>query len=101
MVFFSVRSKLGKIIQVSNEYWKFIISFKHPVMNGKEKLVKNALIGPDEIRQSKKDKAVFLYYKKHDSYWVCTVCKHLNGDGFVITAYLTDRIKEGNRIWIK
>lgn len=26
---------------------------------------------------------------------MCVVAKHLNGDGFIITAYITDKIKEG------
>jgi len=31
--------------------------------------------------------------------WICAVTKKLNGDGFLITTYPTDRIKEGKRIW--
>ena len=46
------------------------------------------------------DHDVLLFYKTVDSRrWVCAVCKRLNGDGFLITAYPTDAIKEGDRIW--
>jgi hypothetical protein len=31
--------------------------------------------------------------------WVCAVAKRLNEDGFLITTYPTDAIKEGERIW--
>jgi len=30
---------------------------------------------------------------------LCVVCRHLNGDGFIITAYLTDRIKKGVTVY--
>ncbi|HIH21003.1 TPA: DUF4258 domain-containing protein [Candidatus Micrarchaeota archaeon] len=98
---FEVTSKDGKKVRVTEAYWNFIITLKHPTMTGKENLAMKTLADPDEIRQSSRDKSVFLYYKKQDAYWACVVCKHLNGEGFIITTYITDRIKEGNRVWKK
>lgn len=71
------------------------------MMADKEPEVKEALSSPDEIRQSKKDDSVYLYYLYKGKFSVCVVCRHLNGEGYIITAYMTDRIKEGERIWIK
>ena len=33
--------------------------------------------------------------------WVVAVARRLNGDGFLITAYQTDAIKEGETLWHK
>jgi hypothetical protein len=30
---------------------------------------------------------------------MCAVAKRLNGEGFLITAYVTDTIKEGEHLW--
>ena len=64
-------------------------------MRGKEDLVKKPLVDPNCIRRSKKDSNVFLYYKKLNGEYSCVVAKHLNGEGFIITMYITDRIKAG------
>lgn len=71
-------------------------------MAGREEEVRQALTDPDEVRHSRVDGNVLLFYKEVGKRrWVCAVCRRLNGDGFLITAYPTDAIKEGNRIWPK
>ena len=73
---------------------------KHPVMASREWDVKETLENPGEIRQSRSDPAVYLFYAlKRKGRWVCAVAKQLNGDGFLITTYPTDAIKEGVRVW--
>ena len=66
-------------------------------MAGQEDLVKLTLASPEEVRQSKKDTSVHLYYRKSGDDYCCVVTKHLNGDGFVVTAYMTNKIKIGDR----
>ena len=69
-------------------------------MAGKEQAVRTALETPDEVRQSRADPAVYLFYSIQQSKrWVCAVAKRRDGDGFPITAYPTDAIKEGERVW--
>ena len=81
-------------------YWKRIVTMKHPVMQGHEEEVKRTLRDPEEIRRSKKDPTVYLFYREErQGRWICVVVKRLNDEGFVITTYPTDRIKEGERIW--
>ena len=63
-------------------------------MRGKEKIVKEVLSNPDEIRKSKIAENVFLYYKKMEKLY-CVVAKHEVKEGFLITAYPTDKVKEG------
>lgn len=100
-IYFEIVSRLNKKIRITKSYWNLIVTMKHPKMKGKEQLVKDALTDPNEIRQSLRDPSVHLYYKVHGKYFVSVVCKHLNDDGHIITAYITDRIKEGVAIWKK
>lgn len=92
---FEVTSSLGKRIKVSSSYWRKIVRTKHPVMEGQEELVKQTLMSPAQVRRSRKDSSVYLYYRQRNACHCCVVVKHLNGDGFVITTYMTDRIKVG------
>ena len=88
-----VTSSLAKTIRVTEEYWQRIVTTKHPAMAGQEDLVKRALTAPEEVRRSRKDQSVFLHYAKSGTRYGSVVVKHLNSDGFVVTAYLTDKIK--------
>ena len=99
---FDVLTPLGFHVRVTRAYWQIIITIKHPVMAGHEKKVKEVLENPEEIRRSKADSSVYLFYKiQRKDRWVCAVSKRLNGEGFLITAYPTDVIKAGEKIWPK
>jgi hypothetical protein len=79
-----------------------IATVKHPVMAGREDTVKLALESPDETRQSRSDQEVLLFYKAEaPKRWTCAVVKRTGDQGFLVTAYPTDAIKEGVRIWPK
>lgn len=79
------------------------MTIKHPVMAGREHEVKTALEYPDEIRQSKSDRDVYLFYKaQREKRWICAVSKRTNEvEGFLVTTYPTDAIKEGVQVWHK
>jgi len=97
---FEVMTPLGFQVRVTKAYWEIITTIKHPVMAGREADVEDTLKNPDEIRVSKRDPQVYLFYKTEDiGRWVCAVTKRLTGEGFLITTYPTDAIKEGERIW--
>ena len=99
---FEASTRLGFRVRVTHDYWNLITSIKHPAMADHETEVREALIDPDEIRRSRSDANVYLFYKAvRAARWVCAVAKQLNGDGFLITAYPTDAIKEGEPIWHK
>jgi hypothetical protein len=96
---FEVVSKLEKRIRINKSYWDYIVNVKHPSMRGLEEFVKSSLTEPVEVRRSKRDHSVHLHYGKFKAkLLVCTVVKFLNGDGFIITAYLTKRMI-GDSIW--
>jgi len=99
---FQVLTPLNFSVRVTRSYWEYIVTVKHPVMAGREDEVKEALQNPDEIRVSRSDPNVCLFYKsKKINRWVCAVTKRLNSEGFLITTYPTDAIKEGTKIWPK
>ena len=101
-ILFEVKTPLGFCVRVTHSYWQLIVTVKHPAMAGRELEVQATLTKPDEVRQSRRDPAVYLFYKSERvGRWVCAVAKRLNGEGFLITTYRTEVIKEGVRIWPK
>ena len=99
---FEVLTPVGFYVRVSPACWTMITTVKHPVMTGREADIQQALSHPDEIRVSRRDSQVYLFYRSERARrWVCAVARRLDGDGFLITAYPTDAIKEGIRIWPK
>jgi hypothetical protein len=95
-VLFEVMTPLGFEVRVTHAYWKLIIDIKHPVMAGREEDVRKALEDPDEIRKSKSDENVYLFYKsEREKRWICAVSKQTGSEGFLITTYPTGAIKEG------
>lgn len=99
-IFFIVKTPLNINVRTTVTYWSYLTTMKHPVMNGKEGIVQYVLREPSEIRQSKTDKEVYLYYKQFDKLY-CVVARHLGSEGFLITAYPTDKVKEGDAVWKK
>ena len=58
--------------------------------------------GSRRVRQSRIDPQVLLFYKAEATRrWTCAVVKRAAEGAFLITAYPTDAIKEGVRIWPK
>ncbi len=101
-VLFEAVTPLGFRVRVTGSYWTLITTVKHPVMAGRESDIKRTLEQPDEIRQSRNDPTVYLFYSfERQSRWICAIARRLNGDGFLITTYPTDAIKEGIRLWPK
>ena len=101
-VLFEVVTPLNFRVRVTRAHWQLITTVKHPVMATCESEVRETLRGPDEIRLSRSDPKVYLFYKQRRlGRWVCAVAKRLNGDGFLVTTYPTDGIKEGINLWPK
>ncbi len=98
---FEISTPLGFMVRTSQEYWQRLI-IKHPDIGEFEDLVKLALAAPDEVRRSSRDAEILLFYRaRREKRWVVAVARRLNRDGFLITAYQTDAIKEGETVWLK
>lgn len=81
---------------------KSVLEYRHQKLAIIEAEIQQALTAPDEIRRSSHDPNVLLFYLiLKQKRWVVAVVRRLNGDGFLITAYQTDAIKEGETRWRK
>lgn len=62
-LFFTVPTLLGFSVRVTRAYWQRIVSIKHPTMAGQETLVQESLRQPEEVRVSRSDATVYLFYR--------------------------------------
>ena len=86
-ILFEVATPLGFRVRVTRSYWELITTIKHPVMAGQESMVKNVLQTPAQIRLSRSDASVYLFYRQERAdRLICAVAKRFNGEGFLITA---------------
>jgi hypothetical protein len=69
------------------------------VLWGREREIEAVLADPDEARRSRKDVRVLPFYRGGGPRRLCAVARREDGSGFLITAYPTDAIKAGERIW--
>ena len=68
--------------------------------------IERVLKTPTEVRVSRSDKTVELFYQFYaqtrvGEKWLCVVVKYQPDDAFVVTAYLTNQLKAGDMIWPK
>jgi len=97
---FEITTPLNIKIHTTREYWQKVLT-KHPELEGKLDDVQKTLLQPTEIRKSKRDELIFLFYSENEKFWLCVVTKKIGLEGFLVTAYITDRIKEGEIVWRK
>lgn len=101
-VLFVVMTPLGFSVRTTHGYWTLISTIKHPVMRGCVEDVRTTLANPDEVRASRSDPSVLLFYRTDgDRRWVCAVAKQAGDLSFLVTAYRTRAIKEGAILWRK
>jgi len=87
------RDKSGRLISLSRERLRHILA--HPEMTNQVEQITETLLKPDTIIPFEYDPAVhfyFTYFKERRKYLFVSV-KYLNGTGFIITAYYTDKIR--------
>jgi hypothetical protein len=97
-ILFTVPTPLGFTVRTTHQYWE-LIQRKHPEVIGKEADVQGCLRQPKQVRRSTQDRAVYLFYVSQPPYYLVVVVKRLNGTGFIITSYLSDKVKEGETAW--
>ena len=101
MIRFSIQTPIGFSVRTTEEYWQKLLQ-KHPDISDLEEDLKQTLANPGEIRRSSRDPEILLFYQAiKPKRWVVAVTRRLNGDGFLITAYQTDAIKEGETLWLR
>jgi len=94
----------GRLVRLTQERLAHIL--EHPEMAGLEQEIEQTLLQAETVMESRADTGARLYYRSivdtlaGDKY-LCVVVKFTNGDAFVITAYLTDKVKRGRSLWPK
>jgi len=92
---FEIIDKTGRTIRLTKRQWSHIMK-KHPYMNKHLEGIKETLQYPQKLLTKSFSKSYyFRYYKSLQSpnQYILVIVKYLNGTGFVITAYLTEKIK--------
>lgn len=90
------------VIRLTDERLLHIMD--HPEMEGLEPEIARTLAYPQRIIRSLSDDRTQLYYRLYPSTpvgekFLCVIVKLLEDDAFILTAYLTDKIKEGEILW--
>jgi len=100
----ALRDFEGRVIRLTAERREHILG--HPEMAHCLADIERVLLVPERVVQSRADEAARLYYRYFfgtlvgDKY-LCVVVKVHAHDAFVLTAYYTDTIKQGERLWPK
>jgi hypothetical protein len=81
-VAFEVLTPLGFTVRCTRASWEFIVRYKHPVRSGREDEVIQTLADPDEVRRSRTDAAVHLFYRGTRPRWLCAVARREGEAGF-------------------
>ena len=99
-----VRDCFGRSVRLTDERTAHIL--QHREMTEMETEIERVLQFPAEVRVSRSDNTVQLFYEFYartlvGGKWLCAVVKYAPDDAFVVTAYLTDQLKAGETIWPK
>lgn len=94
----------GLAIRLTDERLAHVLD--HPEMASMEPAIEETLRSPERVVQSFSDPQARLYYRFYfrtivGGKYLCVIVKTLDADAFVLTAYLTDRIKKGVPLWPK
>ena len=101
MVVFELRSKLGKRVRLTQVQWKHITT-RHRELRRQRARIRRTLQDPDFVLYSHSDDN-YQYYKffpktpvteKH----LLVVVRHLNDEGFVLTAFFLRKIRERAKV---
>jgi len=95
------KSKIRRIIELTEERKNHIIEY-HPDIKPHLFKIPNALKHPDQIRKSRHNPEVLLFYKYFANIkkYLAVVVK-IDKRNFILTCYLTDKIKTGEKIYEK
>ena len=99
----SITDYRGIAIRLTDERLEHMVS-NHPDVSEHVADIDLVLGDPDIVVQSIDDEAAHLYYRAIDladfgGVQMCVVAVVLSSSPFVLTAYFTDRIKQGIEIW--
>lgn len=92
----------GRRLRLSKERERHIL--EHPEMKAMMPVIEETLQAPEKVVQSLSDPEARLYYRFYretpvGEKYICVTVKVRREGPFVLTAYLTDRMKKGGVLW--
>jgi hypothetical protein len=92
----------GREISLTAERREHIL--EHPEMADLDPSIAETLLNPERVVQSASDAEIHLYYRFYfrtvvGGKYLCVVVKIREKGSFVLTAYLTKRLKKGVILW--
>ena len=100
----TLRDRFGRNVRLTSEREAHIL--RHPELRAQIASLEAVLQEPDVIVRSVRDPDVHLYHKHYaetpvtEKYLLVAV-KVKERDAFIITAFFTDAVKKGDRLWEK
>ena len=100
---FRTSSPLGYVVVLTRNRWREIVRFKHPAVGEYRSKAKECVSQPDAVRSSAKNPDVHLHYLQLEAekHLCVVVAPGHSEERFVVTAYLTTRLKQGDELWKK
>ena len=98
----TLRDFRGDSVRLTDERREHIL--EHPEMKALDSAIEETLAHPEVVVESKSDADARLYYRMYyatrvGDKFLCVVVKGSFDDAFIVTAYLTDRVKNGRILW--
>jgi hypothetical protein len=96
--------KDGRPVRLTGERLEHLES-DHPEMRGQVARIEQTVREPERVVRSRTDPDVELYYRMYPvtpvtRKYLCVVVKTMpERDAFVVTAYFTDKPKQGDLLW--
>ena len=92
----------GRQVRLTDERLRHIL--EHAEMADLAAQLEETVLRPESVVQSTSDESASLLYRfyaatRMGSKWLCVVVKYQVDDAFVLTAYLTDKPKQGLLQW--
>jgi hypothetical protein len=88
-----VRDRSGRRVHLTRERWAHIL--EHPEMAGALERIRETIERPQAVRESLRDPTVryhFRHYKGAPARFLLVALKYLNGDGFVVSSFYTNKL---------
>ncbi|MCZ7584975.1 MAG: PBECR2 nuclease fold domain-containing protein [Deltaproteobacteria bacterium] len=97
---FTERTPLGRHVRLSSVQWTHILE-RHPEMAGQQEKFTETLREPEAVLYDR-DEENYQYLKRFrqspvTDKFLLLVVRHLNGDGFVITAFFVSRVRRSGK----
>jgi len=103
-VLFEVKSYDSKRVKLTRVQWLHIVFF-HPEVESEQGKIEKALKEPEIVVEgaTSDTKVCYRMFKATpvSRKYLAVVVKELDGEGFIMTSYFTERIRRGKVLWKK